>query len=106
MGAPPSLAQPRRFVLGTAGPIDPGTPVITARDLAEPEWLDLVRGEVTGRLRASRVRWDPVLAVSARSGEGLDELREALRRVARDLVERPLEDLFRLPIDRVFALPG
>jgi selenocysteine-specific elongation factor len=83
-----------------------GIPVLTKRDLAEPEWLELVRAEVVERLRASRVRWDPPVAVSALSGEGLDELRVALGRVAADLVERPADDLFRLPIDRVFALPG
>src|SRR2546426_114792 len=57
-------------------------------------------------LGASRVRWDDALATSVVTGEGLPELREALRRVARDLVERPADDLFRLPIDRVFAVAG
>ncbi len=83
-----------------------GIPVLTKRDLVEPDWLDLVRSEVTERLAASRVRWEPPVATSAVSGAGLDELREALRRVAEDLVERPAEDLFRLPIDRVFAVAG
>lgn len=36
----------------------------------------------------------------------MDELRDALRRLAADLLERPQADIFRLPIDRVFALPG
>ncbi len=83
-----------------------GIPVITKRDLVEPEWLELVRGEVIERLRASRMRWEAPVAVSALSGEGLDELRAALRRVAGDLAERPVNDYFRLPIDRVFALAG
>src|SRR5207249_11034773 len=34
------------------------------------------------------------------------DLRDALRRVAGDLVERHADDLFRLPIDRVFAVAG
>src|SRR5207247_2789602 len=83
-----------------------GIPVLTKRDLVEPEWLEMVRGEVRERLRASRVPWEQVVAVSATTGQSLDELRAALRHVARDLVERPAEDFFRLPIDRVFALPG
>jgi len=83
-----------------------GIPVLTKCDLAEPEWLELVRGEVTERLRSSRVRWEPVIAVSALTGTGLDELRTALRHVAVDVAERPVDDWFRLPIDRVFALPG
>src|SRR3989454_2837044 len=83
-----------------------GIPVITKRDLVDAEWLELVRGEVSTRLGASRVRWDDALATSVVTGEGLPELRDALRRVARDLVERPADDLFRLPIDRVFAVAG
>ena len=83
-----------------------GIPVLTKRDLAEPEWLELVRGEVTERLRSSRVRWEPVIAVSALADTGLDELRAALVRVAADVAERPVDDWFRMPIDRVFALPG
>ncbi len=83
-----------------------GIPVITKRDLVDGEWLELVRSEVSTRLGASRVRWDDALATSVVTGEGLPELREALRRVAGDLVERPADDLFRLPIDRVFAVAG
>ena len=83
-----------------------GIPVIAKRDLVEQEWLDLVRGEVTERLRSSRVRWHVPIAVSALTGDGLEELRGALRGVAHDLLERPVADFFRLPIDRVFALPG
>src|SRR5204863_6782522 len=65
-----------------------------------------VRGEVSTRLGASRVRWDESVATSVVTGEGLADLRDALRRVAGDLVERPADDLFRLPIDRVFAVAG
>lgn len=83
-----------------------GIPVLTKCDLAEPDWLDLVRTDVTGRLRASRVRWEPLIAVSALQGTGVDELRAALRRTAADVPERSRDDWFRMPIDRVFALPG
>ncbi len=83
-----------------------GIPVITKRDLVDAEWLELVQGEVAARLAASRVRWERAVAVSALTGEGLDELRGALGRVAANLVERPAADLFRLPIDRVFAVAG
>ena len=83
-----------------------GIPVLTKRDLVDAEWLDLVRSEVSTRLGTSRVRWEPAVATSVLSGEGLDDLRDALRRVAGDLVERPADDLFRLPIDRVFTVAG
>jgi selenocysteine-specific elongation factor len=83
-----------------------GIPVLTKRDLVDDDWLALVQTELAARLDASPVRWDPPMATSAVSGAGLDALRDALRRLAGDLRERPEHDLFRLPIDRVFALPG
>jgi len=83
-----------------------GIPVLTKRDLVDAEWLGMVRTEVAERLSRSRVRWHAPLAVSALSGEGLDELRTALVAVAADLADRPVDDFFRLPIDRVFALAG
>ncbi|HTH65452.1 MAG TPA: selenocysteine-specific translation elongation factor [Gemmatimonadales bacterium] len=83
-----------------------GIPVITKRDLVDDEWLALVESDVAARLASSPVRWDSPVATSSVTGAGLDALREALRHLAADLVERPQADLFRLPIDRVFALPG
>src|SRR5256886_13526565 len=50
--------------------------------------------------------WVAAVATSVVTGEGLDQLRHALQRVAGDLLERPADDLFRLPIDRVFAVAG
>ncbi len=83
-----------------------GIPVITKRDLVEPDWLELVQSEISQRLARSRLRWEPPVVASAVTGQGLDELRAALRRVGQDLVERAADDLFRLPIDRVFTVAG
>jgi selenocysteine-specific elongation factor len=85
-----------------------GIPVLTKRDLVNAEWLDLVRSDLAQRLRASSVRWEPAIAVSVHPGhEGaLEELRDALGRVALEAATRPVDDWFRLPVDRVFALPG
>jgi selenocysteine-specific elongation factor len=83
-----------------------GVPVLSKRDLVDDDWLALVRTEVADRLKASRVRWEAPIAVSALTGAGLDDLRTALAGVAADLIERPAQDHFRLPIDRVFAVAG
>jgi selenocysteine-specific elongation factor len=83
-----------------------GVPVVTKRDLVDDEWLALVQTEVAERLKASRVGWEGPIAVSALTGEGLDDLRAALAGLAGDLPERPAQDLFRLPIDRVFTVAG
>jgi selenocysteine-specific elongation factor len=83
-----------------------GIPVLTKRDLVDDEWLGLVRTEVAERLSHSRVHWEAPLAVSALTGEGLEDLKTALVQVVEGIRERPSDDLFRMPIDRVFALAG
>jgi selenocysteine-specific elongation factor len=83
-----------------------GIPVITKADLVDPEWLQLVMLEVSERLQASPVAFDGPLAVSARTGAGIDTLRERLRHHAARVARRSRADGFRLPIDRVFSLPG
>ncbi len=84
-----------------------GIPVLTKADLAEPAWVELVREEVAGWLAGSSVRFTAPIAVSARSGAGLDALREAIAGAVRDGVGRGApDDLARLPIDRAFTLAG
>ncbi|MFN8646124.1 MAG: selenocysteine-specific translation elongation factor [Gemmatimonadales bacterium] len=84
-----------------------GIPVLTKADLAEPEWLELVRDEVSRWLAASPVRFTPPVAVSARTGAGMAALRAEIEAVAREgVTTRATDDLARLPVDRVLSLAG
>jgi selenocysteine-specific elongation factor len=86
--------------------VSAGIPVITKSDLADPEWLVLVTLDVVERLRLSPIAFEAPIAVSARTGAGLEALRQHLATSARNLVRRPPGDAFRMPIDRVFSLAG
>jgi selenocysteine-specific elongation factor len=83
-----------------------GIPILTKADLVDPEWLDFITLELAERLAQSRVAFEAPLAVSARTGAGLDALRERLAARAATLPPRRSVDAFRLPVDRVFSLPG
>ena len=86
--------------------ISAGVVVLTKADLVEPDWLELVGAEVATVLDGTVLANAPVVAVSARTGAGLADLRRALSAV---LASRPPRlDLGRprLPVDRVFSLPG
>ncbi|MGH7534274.1 MAG: GTP-binding protein, partial [Gemmatimonadales bacterium] len=83
-----------------------GIPVVTKADLVEPEWLELVLGEVAARLAGSPVGFESPLAVSVRTGQGLAQLRERLAARARTVPGRAVGDLFRLPVDRAFSVAG
>ena len=83
-----------------------GLIVITKTDLVEEELLPLVRAEAEELVSGSFLAGAPMLAVSARTGSGLDELRESLRKVALSIPARTLDMVTRLPIDRAFTMKG
>ncbi len=85
-----------------------GAVVITKCDRVPAERIDVLRGEIAALLEGSSLEVAPVLAVSAVSGLGLDELRALLYAQA---AQRPRDSgtdgqAFRLAIDRAFSLDG
>jgi len=86
--------------------IQSGLVVLTKTDLVEPDWLELVREDVAGLARGTFLAGGPIVAVSAKTGEGIAELRAALRELAAKVPSRGTDQLPRLPIDRVFTIKG
>lgn len=83
-----------------------GIVVLTKADLVEPDILDLVKLEMEEFVRGSFLEGAPVLAVSSRTGDGLDRLKEELRRLAAEVPAKDSSRYFRLPIDRSFVMKG
>ncbi|MDH7577398.1 MAG: selenocysteine-specific translation elongation factor [Bacillota bacterium] len=86
--------------------VQKGVVALTKVDLAEEEWLLLVEEEVRELLRGTRLEDAPLVPVSVVTGEGLDELRRVLDRMAQEVVPKPLAGHARLPVDRVFSITG
>jgi len=83
-----------------------GLVVLTKCDVADADTRALAELEARELVAGSFLDGRPVVPVSARSGEGLPALREALLALARESPERPSDGLLRLPIDRVFGMKG
>ena len=83
-----------------------GIVVLTKADLAAADLLDLVRLETAELLRGSFLDDAPMVAVSAKTGAGLDELRAELAKIAASIPAKDASQYFRLPIDRGFAMRG
>ncbi|MGQ0701748.1 MAG: selenocysteine-specific translation elongation factor [Gemmatimonadales bacterium] len=86
-----------------------GIPVITKADLAEPEWIELVREELGDRLAGSTVAFEPAAVVSALTRQGIPELADRLRVMIETAAAPPAElvqDAFRMPVDRAFSVAG
>jgi selenocysteine-specific elongation factor len=83
-----------------------GIVVLTKKDLVDPDWLDLVTEEVREYLAAGFLAEAPIVAVSSRSGDGMDALKAELTRLAGEIEQKRLDTPFRLPVDRVFTVTG
>lgn len=83
-----------------------GIVVITKIDLVEEEWRELVRDEIGEELEGTFLERAPVHAVSAVSGQGVEELRELIDQLTAQLEPRDSSGPLRLPVDRSFVISG
>ena len=83
-----------------------GIIALTKADLVDQDVVDLVRLEVRELVQGSFLDGAPIIPVSARTGAGLDALRQALIEVGRTSPSRPTDGPVRLPVDRVFSVKG
>ena len=81
--------------------IERGVVAVTKADAVEPELVELVAEEARELIPGA-----PVIATSAKTGAGLEELRMALAEAANAVEQRPAEGPTRLYVDRVFTLRG
>src|SRR5688572_30421545 len=83
-----------------------GLVVVTKSDLVDADTVAVVRLEVQELVAGSFLDGAPVVAVSARTGAGLSDLRHTLARLASGADFRQASGPPRLPVDRVFSMRG
>ncbi|HEX5836060.1 MAG TPA: selenocysteine-specific translation elongation factor, partial [Pyrinomonadaceae bacterium] len=83
-----------------------GLVVITKRDLVEAEMLPLVEDEARALAAGSFLEGAPVVSVSSKTGEGLEQLKSQLTQIAARVPPRSADFTTRLPIDRAFSMKG
>src|SRR5690606_42127549 len=80
--------------------------VLTKMDVADPELIPWIEEDLRMLTINTAREGAPICRVSARTGEGLDELVQTLDRLVSSPPPRQSEAPFRLPIDRVFTIRG
>ncbi|HEX7176888.1 MAG TPA: selenocysteine-specific translation elongation factor [Pyrinomonadaceae bacterium] len=83
-----------------------GLVVLTKTDAADAELLELVRTEAEELVKGSFLEGAAVVAVSSRTGAGVEELKTRLREVALAAPARSAGWVARLPVDRAFTVRG
>ncbi len=80
--------------------------VLSKIDQAPPERIAAARGEIAELLAGSRFDGAEIVAVSARSGEGIEGLLKKLQEVAGSISREKSNRRFRMHVDRAFIVDG
>ncbi|HEY1925717.1 MAG TPA: selenocysteine-specific translation elongation factor [Candidatus Acidoferrum sp.] len=83
-----------------------GVVALTKSDLVDADTAELARLEIEEYLRGSFLENAPIVAVSAKTGAGLADLKRELRAAATQSSGKDASRPFRLPIDRAFTIRG
>ncbi len=86
--------------------VESGLVVLTKVDLVDGELLDLVRLETAELVKGSFLETARFIAVSSKTGNGIDELKAAIVESSWGIRPRSDHLVTRLPIDRSFVVKG
>jgi selenocysteine-specific elongation factor len=87
--------------------VSAGVVALTKMDLVQdPDWLELVRDDVASALADTSLAGAEIVPVSARTGQGLEELTGQIQAALEDTPAHEDRGKPRLPIDRVFSMAG
>jgi selenocysteine-specific elongation factor len=83
-----------------------GLVALTKADLVDEDWLELVSEDTREFLKGTFLEGKPIVPVSAKTGQGIEELKRVLQALVARVPPKQLEGKFRLPVDRVFTIRG
>ncbi|MBT8491491.1 MAG: GTP-binding protein, partial [Deltaproteobacteria bacterium] len=76
---------------------------LTKSDLGERDWLEMVEADIRSQVAGTFLADATIVPCSAKTGDGLEDVKAEIARIAESLPPRPDNGAFRLPIDRVFT---
>lgn len=79
---------------------------LTKIDLVDEEWIEFLSDEIRARLADTPYADAPLVGVSSKTGEGLEELKAAIEAAAKSTQSTKEQGAARMPVDRVFTIKG
>ena len=86
--------------------IKKGFVVLTKTSMVDPEWLELVVSDVKEELKGTFLENADILKVDSVKNIGVDEVKNEIDRIIKDMEETVTSGIFRLPVDRSFSISG
>ena len=86
--------------------VSSGIIVINKSDLAEKDWLEILKSDIKEKVKDSFLKDSPIVVVSAETGNGFDKLKQELDRLPQTITRERDIGKARLYIDRAFMSKG
>ncbi len=86
--------------------VNRGIVALAKCDLVDNDIIELAEEEVREALQGTPAESAPIFRVSAKTGSGMEELKQALLHMAAQVDEKSSQGRFRMPVDRIFTLKG
>lgn len=86
--------------------IKKGIVVITKKDMVDQSRLKEVKAEIVKIIQGRKLESAPIVPFSAKTGEGLEEIKKLLSKAASQDSNSKGRAYFRMPIDRCFSIKG
>lgn len=86
--------------------IKKGFVALTKTSMVDPEWLELVESDVKEELKGTFLENADILKVDSVKNIGIDEVKNEIDRIIKDMEETVTSGIFRLPVDRSFSISG
>ena len=83
-----------------------GFVAITRTDLADKELTEIVEEEIKSLVEGTFLENCPIVKTSAKTGEGISDIKDTIEKLLLKTPERSCNDIFRLYIDRIFTVKG
>jgi selenocysteine-specific elongation factor len=83
-----------------------GLIVLSKIDFVDKEIIGIAHEEVRDFVEETFLENTPIIHFSAETGQGVEEIKQTLEDISRQVMEKNQGGIFRLPIDRVFTMPG
>jgi len=92
-------------IMGLLG-LTRGLIALTKIDMVAPDLVELAAEDVRATVKGTFLEDAPIFPLSSTSGQGLEEFKQGLFRLAAQTRPRSAEGVFRMPIQRVFSAHG
>jgi len=83
-----------------------GFVALTKIDLVDEQDLEIAKYEIKELLKNTFLENQPIIPVSSVSLQGINDVKNQIKKLSQEVHPRPIDSYFRMPVDRAFLIKG